>query len=88
MGLFGPSKADHFEQELMIQRDVNWGHRRYIKLLEAMIGETEPQLLKLKKAHQEAWEDAHRNLDGTLNFSRPSDERQYQSTMAKLGYYS
>lgn len=82
MGLFGPSRVEELTYELRVAYEDRLLQTNYIRNLEALLDQHDPETLaKLKAAHQSARTEAYRLRDGQINFSLRPNFRVYRSEM-------
>jgi len=87
MGLFRPSRADALEQQLYREQEERLLQLNYMRNLERLCSNELPRVLaELQAAHQASREDAYRDLDGQVNFSRRPDFSRYALGMRRRNF--
>jgi hypothetical protein len=87
MGLFGPSRADALEQQLYREHDERVLLINYVRNLERLCSNELPsRLAELQAAHQASREEAFRDLDGQVNFSRRPNFARYALEMQRRNF--
>lgn len=87
MGLFGPSRADALEQQLYCEQEERLLLLNYVRNLEHLCSNELPrELAELQAAHQASREDAYRDLNGQVNFSRRPDFARYALAMQRRNF--
>jgi len=84
MGLFGPSRADELEQQLCREHEQRVLLLNYVRNLERICSsEMLDSVLELQAAHQASREEAYRDFNGQINFSRPLNFARYKLEMQR-----
>ena len=87
MGLFGSSRADVLEQKLYREQDERFLLLNYVRNLERICSNELPRMLAdLQTAHQASREEAHRDLDGQVNFTRRPNFDRYALAMQRRNF--
>lgn len=87
MGLFGPSRADMLEQQLHLEHEERLLLINYVRNIERLCSRELSHVVEtLQAAHQAVREDAYRDFNGEVNFSRRPDFTRYALAMQRRNF--
>jgi hypothetical protein len=87
MGLFGSSRADALEQQLYREQEERLLLINYVSNLERLCSrELAHAVEELQAAHQAAREDAYRDFNEQVNFSRRPNFTRYALAMQRRNF--